>query len=238
MEPLGRASFRFACHPGVVCYMKCCRDQNLRLYPADIIRLKRRLGLTAGEFLERHALVVRGDNPFFPTVMLQMADNPEKTCPFLGEQGCMVYEDRPNACRTYPLERAVARAAGAGRAEEFYFLTNHPYCLGHQEDRQWTVNEWLRGQRLLDDNLQLDQWAVMDTLFATNPWHGEGAAGPMQRLAFMACYNIDNFRQYVQAQGLMERLRLNKARQREIMAEDAALLRFAYEWLQQVLVGR
>ncbi len=232
MKPLGKSKFKFSCHPGVPCYMTCCRDQNLILYPFDIIRLKKKLGISSTEFLEMYAMVGRGHNPFFPSVMLKMAENPERTCPFLGPEGCSVYLDRPNACRTYPLERAVDRDSSKGRPEEFYFMTNHEYCKGHAEDQEWTVKEWLRNERLLEDNLQLDAWAEMDTFFASNPWKGEGGPGPLQRLAFMVCYNIDAFRQYATSEDLINRYRLDKARRRKIATDDFALLQFGYDWLQ------
>ena len=238
MEPIGNGTFRFACHPGVSCYMQCCRDQNLFLYPFDVIRLKLRLGISSEQFLEQHAMVVRGDNPFFPAVQLKMADNPRKTCPFLGDDGCTVYEARPNACRTYPLERAVSRATVGGRLEEYYFLTRHPYCKGHEERQEWRVKEWLRDQRLMLDNPLADRWAEMDTFFAGNPWRGEGAAGPAQRLAFMVCYNIDAFRRYAGEHGLLEQYQLDKARRRQIMTDDQALLQFGYDWLRHVLADQ
>ncbi len=238
MEPLGKSVFRFSCHPGVPCYTHCCRDQNLPLYPFDIIRLKNKVGLSSTEFLEMYAMVGRGNNPFFPSVMLKMADNHKRTCSFLGPEGCTIYEERPNACRTYPLERAVDRDQSKGRPEEFYFLTNHEYCQGHAEDQKWTVKEWLRNQRLLDDNRQLDLWAEMDTLFAGNPWKGEGGAGPLQRLAFMVCYNIDAFRQYANSQHLVDSFRMDKTRRRKISVDDNALLEFGYDWLQHFLGKR
>ena len=238
MEPLGNNVFRFACHAGVSCYMRCCRDQNLFLYPFDIIRLKKKLGISSAEFLARHAMVVRGDNPFFPTVMLKMSDNAEKTCPFLGPEGCTVYEARPNGCRMYPLERAVDRTPSRGRPAEYYFLTNHPYCKGHEESKEWRVKEWLRDQSLVYDNTMADRWAEMDTLFASNPWQGEGAAGPKQLMAFMACYNIDDFRNYVDQHRLLDQFRLDKARRRVIQTDDEALLQFSYDFLQHILADR
>jgi hypothetical protein len=180
--------------------------------------------------------VVKGVNPCFPALMLTMRANEEQTCPFLAEKGCAVYEDRPSACRTYPLERAVERSSSGGRPEEFYFMTDHPYCLGHQEDRAWTVKEWVRDQRLQLYNQMDDLWAEMDTLFAnSNIWRGEGSAGSRQQLAFLACYNIDRFRQYVEEHHLLEGFRLDKSRRRLIEADDEALLRFAFDWLKYVL---
>ncbi len=237
MEPLGSSTFRFACHAGLACFTHCCRRQNIFLYPYDIIRLRKRLGISSEEFLNRHTGAVKGANPFFPSLMLLMEKSEAQNCPFLGAEGCTVYEDRPSACRTYPLERAVDRKPAKGEPREYYFLTRHPYCQGHGEAKEWTVKEWLRDQQLLDYNLMDDLWSEMDTLFAANPWQGEGAAGPRQQVAFMVCYNIDRFRQYVADFKLVEQFRLDKQRLRAIEADDEALLRFGYDWLKLILAG-
>lgn len=237
MTPLGKSKFTFSCHPDISCFTHCCRKLDLFLYPYDILKLKKRLGITSDVFLERHAGVVKGLNPHFPSVMLQMAANEERTCPFLDANGCTVYEDRPSSCRMYPLERAVDRTSDGNRPEEFYFLTSHPYCKGHEEDKEWTVKEWVRDQNLLYYNAMDDLWTEMDTIFSKNPWQGEGHAGPMQRLAFMACYNIDGFREYVNTHDLLSRFRLDKARKRDIKTDDEALLKFGYDWLKLVLTG-
>jgi len=237
MEPIGNATFRFACHPSVPCFTRCCRDLQLFIYPYDIICLKKKLGINSEEFLNRYCGVVQGANPFFPSIMLLMSENEEKTCPFLGDKGCTVYEVRPSACRTYPLERAVDRSPERGRPQEFYFMTHHPYCLGHNEQKEWTVKEWIRDQQLLYYNEMDTLWATMDSLFAKNPWQGEGAAGPRQLLAFMVCYNIDRFRQYVNDHNLLDRFRLDKSRRRLIETDDEALLQFGFDWLKYVLAG-
>ncbi|MDT8334558.1 MAG: YkgJ family cysteine cluster protein [Desulfurivibrionaceae bacterium] len=239
MKPLGKGGFNFACHAGVACFTDCCRKLELYLYPYDILRLKTRLALGSEEFLNRYAGVVKGGNPCFPAVMLTMRENEERTCPFLDAGGCTVYEDRPSACRTYPLERAVARNGQGGRPEEFYFMTNHSYCLGHREEKAWTVREWVVDQRLQYYNQMDDLWAEMDTLFGDSRiWRGEGSAGPRQLLAFMACYNIDRFRQYVNEHRLLDGFRLDKSRRRLIESDDEALLRFGFDWLKFVLADK
>jgi hypothetical protein len=236
-EPLGKKRFRFACHAGLACYKSCCRRQNLFLYPYDLIRLKNRLDLDSEELLNRHAGVVKGHTPFFPSLMLQMAANEEQTCPFLGAEGCTVYEDRPSACRTYPLERGVARVAGSSRLEEHFFLARHEYCKGHEEEREWSVKEWLQDQQVVQYHLMDDLWAEMDALFAANPWQGEGAAGPRQQLAFLVCYNIDGFRRYAGDFKLLDQFRLDKRERRAIETSDEELLRFGFSWLKVVLAG-
>ncbi len=236
MVPLGSSHFNFACHSGVACYTRCCRDLQLYLYPYDIIRLKTRLGIESEEFLNNYAGVSQGANPCFPSVLLVMNSDEEKTCPFLGEEGCRVYEDRPSACRTYPLERAVDRERVAGRPQEFYFMTDHEYCLGHQETTEWTVKKWIKDQNLQYYNQMDDLWAELDSIFADyRTWKGEGSAGPRQLLAFMACYNIDRFRQYVNEHKLLDQFRLEKSKNKLIEEDDEALLKFGFDWLKFVL---
>jgi hypothetical protein len=116
-------------------------------------------------------------------------------------------------------------------------VTNHSYCLGHQEDREWTLKEWLRDQKLLDYNRMNDLWAEVDTLFAGNPWQGEGVAGPRQQIAFMVCYNVDGFRNFIREHDLLRRFRLDKTRRRLIGTNDEALLKFGFDWLKYILAN-
>lgn len=235
---MGKETFNFSCHSDIECFNYCCRKLDMFLYPFDIIRLKNRLKVDSEDFVRNHTRLGQGSHPYFPAVMMRMADNAEQTCPFLGQQGCMVYQNRPSACRTYPLERAVDRSPGSGRPAEYYFMTQHPYCHGHAADRQWTVKEWLRDQQMLDYNRVNDLWAEIDTIFAQNPWQGEGAAGPKQQMAFMVCYNIDGFRRFVGESGLLDRFRLDRTRGRLIGTDDEALLKFGFDWLKFVLAGQ
>lgn len=117
-------------------------------------------------------------------------------------------------------------------------MTNHSYCKGHLESRQYTVRQWERDQQLHDCNMYNDMWAELDAFFATNPWEGEGKAGPKQRLAFMVCYDIDNFRLFVETHNLLKQFKLSKEHRRRIMRDDGALLGFGFAWLEQVLGGR
>ena len=237
MVPLGKSVFHFRCAPDVKCYMSCCRKLDLILYPHDIIRLKNRLAISSEEFMRRHTRLGPSSHPFFPAVMLLMSANEAQTCPFLNNNGCTVYEDRPTACRTYPLERAVDRSPNRGRPKEYYFMTKHHYCLGHKEAKEWTVNTWIKDQKLQHYNAVNDLWAEIDTLFGQNPWQGEGAGGPLQQMAFMACYNIDGFRRFAEDNRLLDLFKIESSRRRVLADDDEALLKFGFEWLKHVLAG-
>jgi len=239
MIPLGDADFQFSCHAGVECFTLCCRNVDMILYPYDIIRLKNALGIHSEKCMRQYTIVAQGNNPFFPTVMLKLKEDENKSCPFLNDNGCSIYNDRPSACRTYPLERAVDRSRDGGDvANEYYFLTNHPYCLGHHEDKRQTVRSWIRNQKLIDYNVMNALWTEIDTVFSQNPWKGEGAAGEKQQLAFMVCYNIDGFRNFVARHQLLKQFRLEKDFKKRILQDDAELQKFGFEWLKLLLIGK
>ncbi len=230
--------FTFHCHPEVRCFLTCCHKVEMYLYPYDVLRLKNRLGLHSAEFMQRHTRIAEGSHPYFPAVMLNMADQEEYPCPFLKKNGCSVYKDRPSSCRTYPLERAVERMPGEKNLKVHYFMTHHPYCKGHEEERSYTISQWERDQFLVEYNLMNDLWAEVDAFFATNPWEGEGRAGSRQQLAFMVCYNIDEFRSYCTRRNLLSEFCLTKEEKRRIKRDDGELLKFGFNWLQFVLGGR
>lgn len=234
---IGGKPFQFRCHPGVSCFTFCCRRLELYLYPYDVLRLKNALGMHSAVFMREHVRLGPGSHPFFPSVMLNMNDDDEHICPFLAEEGCSVYSARPTACRTYPLERAVEKKTGENRLRVHYFMTHHSYCKGHEEKHSYTLIQWEREQMLYDYNLMGDLWAEMDAFFVTNPWQGEGTAGPLQQLAFMVCYNIDDFRSYVGKHNLLRRFELDRNRRRSIERHDEALLKFGFEWLTYILGG-
>lgn len=236
-QPIGTVGFTFDCHPAVSCFTFCCKNVNLTLYPYDIIRLKTALGLDSDHFVREYTFLAGGDNPFFPTVKLKLMENADKSCPFLCTEGCSVYRDRPSACRTYPLERGVMGSVDKKTTEELYFLTQHDYCLGHNEEKSRDSKSWVRSQRLHDYNLNNDLWAEMEIIFRTNPWKGEGVGGEKQQLAFMVCYNIDGFRRFSLQHRLLEHYALTKDFKNRIRKEDSELQKFGYQWLKLILTG-
>ena len=237
-QPIGNNTFTFNCHPGVSCFTFCCKNVDLTLYPYDIIRLKNSLSIDSEEFVRNHTFLIKGDNPFFPTVKLKLDETKEKSCPFLTVDGCTVYLDRPSACRTYPLERGVIGSANGSKTDEIYFLTHHQYCLGHLEDKSIDTQSWVRSQKLLDYNTMNSLWAELDISFRSNPWKGEGAGGEKQQLAFMVCYNIDGFRRFCDQHNLLKQFKLPKDFKNRIAKEDTELQKFGFDWLKYILNGQ
>lgn len=232
---LGRHdSFKFACHPGVSCFNKCCNDVNIFLTPYDIVRLKNRLRISSGEFLEKYTLLPIEENLKHPIVMLRM-DDESKNCPFVSqEKGCTVYEDRPWSCRMFPLGVASSKEQGLG-AEEFFFLLHEDVCRGFEEGKEWTVSEWLDNQDVLEYN-------VMGEYFKEISLHEKfdraGKIEPVKlEMFYMVCYDLDKFREFVFGSTFLKRFEVDEDQLREMQRDDAELLKFGFQWLRFALFG-
>jgi len=228
---------RFDCHPEVACFTRCCKDADMYLYPYDIIRMKKGLGMSSDRFLEQYSIQAFRDNPYFPSLMLKMSDDKEKSCPFLSPEGCTIYKDRPFSCRSYPLERAVARSGDENERKVLYFIMRHSYCLGHKESREWTVTEWMEGQEMELYNEMNDLWVDIDSIFRQNPWGAQGIDSPALKMAFMACFNIDMFKKFIFESSFLSRFNLPGERIEKLKTSDVELMKFGFDWTKFFLTG-
>jgi Fe-S-cluster containining protein len=230
LEPGDR--FQFRCHPDVACFNRCCRNLNLFLYPYDVLRLRTALGIDSETFLDRYVDVVLREGNFFPEVLLRMSDNAEKTCPYLREEGCAVYADRPDTCRLYPVEQGALFGDDGHSVETIYLLRPADFCQGHLEPRELTVSQWIDDQKARRHGKMTLQWALIKRLFQQNPWAVEGPHGPKAKMAFMAAYNIDRFRDFVFQSSFLKRYRVKPELKRKLRANDTELLLFGFEWIK------
>ncbi|MDM8518077.1 YkgJ family cysteine cluster protein [Desulfobacterales bacterium HSG16] len=230
--------FNFACHSKVKCFNRCCHNADMYLYPYDIIRLKNRLGISSDKFLKEQTIsAFRDDSPYFPHVMLRMSDNEDKACRFLSEEGCKIYEDRPFSCRAYPLEPAVSRVEDQ-EIENIYFINRHEHCLGHNESRKWTAEEWIKDQEIETYIAMNAHWVEMDSLFRQSPWGKPGTASQPLKMAFMACYNADKFREFVLGSSFLKRFQIPDERREKIKSDDVELMLFGFKWVKFFLTGK
>lgn len=226
-------SFNFTCSPDRACFTACCYDLNLVLMPHDILCLKNRLGMKSGDFLKRYTSVHVGQGSGLPVVMLKM-EGANLKCPFLEEAvGCSIYEDRPGACRTYPLARMACRGKDREEVEEFYYVVREPDCQGFKDGRQWTVRTWKENEILAPYNEMND---VFGELLQAKTEAGIPHLNADQIETFyLGCYDIDGFRQF-----FLEGPNLDRFIEREeviqaISQDEQALLRYALRWVKKKL---
>ena len=200
--------FAFRCHSRLACFNRCCRNLNLFLYPYDVIRLKNRLKLSSDRFLDKYVDIVLRSYSFFPEVLLQMSDDKDKTCPFLTESGCSVYSDRPDACRTFPVEQGVFFDVKENKTSKLHFFRPQDFCLGRHESKTRTIRQWIEDQNAGLYNKMTILWSELKLSFQTDPWGNQGPDGPKGKMAFMATYNIDRFRDFVFKSSFLKRYKV------------------------------
>lgn len=111
----------------------CCRHtaDSIMLEPLDIYRLSRYLQergeITGGpeDVLDRyaHPYVIADGYPAF----VLNTEGAERSCIFLHDGRCSVYEARPRVCRLYPFGVAPG---SRGRDFNYYLCTDHPHHFG------------------------------------------------------------------------------------------------------------
>ena len=229
------SSFRFACAPGISCFNACCGDVNIFLTPYDIARLRSELGVSSREFLSRYAESPVDEDFRYPVVLLKMNEDDRRSCPFVGDDGCQVYEARPGACRMYPLGMASPKGDGRSPSEDFYFIFDEGDCRGFDEERSQTVAEWLSDQGL-------DEYNRMARYFKELTLHeffqeGRSLSPEKSEMFFLACYDLDGFREFLFGSTFFDRLAVDEERRERIAEDDVELLRFGHDWLRFALFG-
>ena len=226
-------SFQFACGPHVPCFTECCGKLELLITPYDLLRLRTKLGMTSGEFLDRHCTVRWRTSHGFPEVMLKMELESDKRCPFVAATGCSVYEDRPGACRIYPLGRGSSTHPMDGSRREFYFTVREDHCRGFEQTREWTIEDWLADQGMEEYN------RINDLLMELYVLASRGRSiqiGPQHvQMFMMACYNLERFRDFVFKSAFLNKFAIDAHVVEEIRSDDVKLLELAFQWLKFAL---
>ncbi len=226
--------FKFKCHKDVKCFTKCCRGINIMLTPYDIIRLKNRLDLPSDQFLSIYTDLQILEKTDIPVVTIKLMDDEEKSCPFVRDEGCIVYEDRPTTCRYYPLGVASLSHKEGADADDFFFFVNEPHCLGFEEDTDWTVKDWRidQGVDIHDDvNAEWTDLVVRKRSFPSNVQFSDKS----KQMFFLANYNIDKFREFVFESTFLQLHKIKPETIDAIKNDEIELLKFAASWFKWVM---
>lgn len=228
------SKLKFRCHKGVKCFTACCHNVSIVLPPYDILRLKRRLGLSSAEFYEKYAQLEVLDKTLLPVLTLKMQDDEKRSCPFVTPDGCTVYEDRPNICRYYPVGMASLRKQDAETGkDEFYFMVKEDHCRGFEEDTVWTMAEWRADQRAdLYDEMNRG-W--MEILIKKKSFGLNELPEKKNEIFFKVSTDLDYFRMFVFESSFLNIYDLPPEQVEKMRNSDEDLLKFSYEWLKHAL---
>ena len=243
VEPVrlcGSDTFQFRCHCGVSCWNTCCHGADITLPPYDILRLARHLEVRPAEFLERYTVPAEHEGASMPVVKLQMGgDDGTGACPFLADEGCTVYADRPSACRYYPLGLISVKLKDSEKKEDFHFLVREEHCRGHDEPQSQTVTDFCKDEGL-EPYEQINRGWI-DILMKLASWRSMG--GPMGRtpspqtrqMFFMVSTDVDRFRGFVFGSRFLHIYDIPADAVDTVRTSDEALLRLGFAWLKNVL---
>jgi len=227
--------FKFRCHKDIKCFTKCCSKINILLTPYDIVRMKKRLGLSSEEFLERYTRMELDEKSSHPLVRLKMLDDDEKRCPFVTPEGCTIYTDRPANCRYYPIGQGIMRKGTNDEPvnEEFYFFIKEPHCLGYQEDTEWTIQSWKDDQEASYYDGMNKEWKEIQ--LRRHPF-GESLDSNKQAQIYTASYDMDRFRRFVFESRFLEIFDIGSEEIDEIKTDDVALMKLGFRYIKYLLM--
>jgi Fe-S-cluster containining protein len=220
--------FVFHCDKSIECFTCCCRDVTIVLTPYDVLRMKQALHVGSSEFLEKYTLSPFAKNQKIPAVILKM-DPETKRCPFVSDDGCSVYADRPWACRMYPLGMAEPDNP-TPTDQAFHFLIREELCKGHGSGQELTVSDWISRQGIEE----YDAWGAPFKELMLHPfWDRDGLLAPEQiEMFYMACYDVDRFRRFIFQSRFLQLFEVDEDRVEAMRSDDFELSDFAMQWLR------
>lgn len=232
------SKIRFRCHPGVSCFTECCGNIKIVLTPYDILQMRKRLNMNAAEFLHTYTEPTYLEKTDFPGVMIKLTE--EGRCPFIKSktEGCMIYSDRPTACRYYPVGMANFHegAQEEQNSEQFYFVVKEPHCKGFEEEKIWTIKEWREDQGVDKRDKMNRGW--MELVMRRKSFGYQATLSEQaKRMFFMASTDIDQFRSFVFDSSFLKTYEVDEKTIEKIRTDDIELLLFSYKLLASMLFG-
>lgn len=226
---------KFRCYPGISCFNACCKRADITLTPYDIIRLKNRLGKSSTDFLKEYTVPFKMEQDGLPGVKLRTDDNGQ--CLLMTEEGCSVYKDRPTACRYYPLGHMAMRNSGEVHEETHYFLIREDHCKGHAEERELTIQEYLKEQETIEYDEMNKEWLqIMLKKRSAGPTVGQLPESSLQ-MFFMCSFDMDRFRRFVISDAFKNTYDLEDSVYETLANEDIPLMHFGAKFMKQAFFG-
>ncbi len=220
--------FPFVCHGERPCFNRCCHDVNIYLTPYDILRLRRSLDISTGAFLAEYTLPLFLPAVGHPVAVLKLQGQ-ERRCPFAGEGGCRVYEDRPWSCRSFPQEPIE-------ETPPRFTIVRRDFCKGFEEpfkEPLRTVADWRADEGVGPYERYQALWARV----THHPRFAERdlLRGQARDVFFLGSFNLDEFRSIITTPGFRASFIIAAHRLDAAQDDDGALLELATDWMLTVL---
>jgi Fe-S-cluster containining protein len=226
----------FSCHKGIGCWNACCSNIDISLTPYDVLRMKKRLGVTSTEFLKDYTVPYEMEKDGIAGIKFRPVEN-GTACRFMKPEGCDIYSDRPTACRYYPVALLSMRKQDEYVDRDSYAIVKEDHCKGHEEKRSLTIADYRKEQGLEEyDELARGWRQLVLKKKSSGPAIGKPSLRSRQ-LFFMACYDVDRFREFVFSSAFTNLFELKQEEKDAFATDDIALMQFAFRFLRQVMFG-
>lgn len=232
----GDHQFNFRCHKGISCWNACCSNIDITLTPYDIVRLRKRLGITSAQFLREYTVPFEMEKDGLAGVKMKPVPN-GTACRFMVDEGCSVYDDRPASCRYYPVGLMSLRKQDEYVDRDAYAVVKEEHCMGHLEERPITIEEYRQEQGVVDYDRHSRGWRQLILKKKSSGPSIGSLSLKSRQFFFMASYDPDTFRAFATSESFRESYDLPPELFDEIETSDEALLEFSARLLRQVLFG-
>ncbi len=211
----------FDCHENLPCFTQCCKDVNIYLTPYDVLRMRRALGMSSSEFLSKYTQSFLAKVTNVPVVQLLM--NPDTLyCLFVTPEGCKIYNDRPWACRMYPLDMDVKNPGC------YKVITSSEKCFGLKEPKKWSVKEWLEFQEVyIYTEMENLYQSIMPPEFSPGGKMNPG----LGKLLFLA-YDLDIFLEMLKDKTFRRLHDIDEETYGKALEDDEELLKLAFFYIR------
>ena len=184
--------------------------------------------MTSSEFLRQYTDIVVIPGKTLPLVQLRMNEEDDKKCYFVRPNGCLYYDDRPWACRMFPLDE---RPEGG-----FNISPQSHRCNGLEKGDDWAVREWLMDQGAT-------QSKEADGSFDAPSAHQFLGEVDIEielsmQMIVSSLWDVDGFRNMVLNSSFLDKFDLDQERIDAIKIDDVAMLDLGYDWVRFGLFGQ
>ncbi len=230
-----KSKFTFRCHKDIKCFTKCCSNIDILLTPYDVVRLKKRLELSSDEFLDQYTYMRIDEQSSHPHAILKMSDDADRTCAFLSDKGCTVYDDRPANCRYYPVGQGTVRndSDNGPVLEDFFFFINEDHCFGFNEKKNWTIESWREDQDAAHYDDVNRAWKGLQ-LRKNQP--GDALDESKQFQFYMASYDLDRFKKYIFESNFLNIFDIDDKALSKIKEDEKELIQFGVKYIKYIMM--
>jgi hypothetical protein len=116
---------------------------------------------------------------------------------------------------------------------QWHVVIREPHCLGFEEPNEWTVREWQKSQGVDPYDAMND--LLMDIISLKNRSGRNRLSDTENELFYLACYDLDRFRDSVFEKRLWEAVAVEEGALKALEEDDVALMQFGIEWIKHEL---